>query len=239
MPANRSKPLTIGILGGMSPESTAEYYLLIVRSYRERYGDHGYPQIIIHSVSFQPYIDWPEQGRWDLVAQGLSEAAGRLVRAGAELIVIATNTMHKVIGEVQSSIGVPIINLLDVVSEQILARGMDTVGLLGTKFTMEETFYADALADKGIRVLVPSAADRELVNKVIYQELVAGQIVDSSRREYQRIIQSLIRDGAQGVILGCTEIPLLISESDVEVPLFDTTRMHAEAALNAAMASHP
>jgi aspartate racemase len=239
MAENLPKPLTIGILGGMSPESTAEYYLLLVRSYRERYGDHGYPPIIIYSVSFQPYIDWPEQGRWDLVAQGLSEAATRLVQAGAELLVIATNTMHKVVGEVQASVEVPIINLLDVVSEHVLARGMETVGLLGTKFTMEQTFYADALADKGIHVLVPSAADRDFVNEVIYKELVAGQMVDSSRREYQRIIQSLVRDGAQGVILGCTEIPLLISDSDVEVPLFDTTRIHAEAALTASLAGHP
>jgi aspartate racemase len=223
----------------MSPESTAEYYLLLVRSYREQFGNHGYPQIIIYSVSFQPYIDWPNRGRWDLVAQGLSDAARRLVQAGAELLVIATNTMHKVIGEVQASVEVPVINLLDVVSEHILARGMDTVGLLGTKFTMEERFYADALADKGIHVLVPSTEDRDYVNEVIYQELVAGQILDRSRREFQRIIQSLVRDGAQGVILGCTEIPLLISKSDVEVPLFDTTRIHAAAALTASLAGHP
>jgi aspartate racemase len=222
----------IGILGGMSPESTIEYYQYITHTYAERFGDHGYPEIIIYSVSFQPYVDWSYADDWDLVAQGLSEAARKLEDAGADLIIIATNTMHLVFDEVQASVNVPMLSLLDAVGEAILAQGMRTVGLLGTKFTMEKTFYQDALARKGIAVLVPDAEDREYVNNVIYEELVAGQIHDQSRAEFVAIINHLAALGAEGVILGCTEIPLLVSEVDVGPPLFDSTAIHAEAALN-------
>jgi aspartate racemase len=222
----------IGILGGMSPESTVAYYEYITRTYTERYGDYGYPEILIYSVSFQPYVDWPNADRWDLVAQGLSEAAQVLASAGADLIIIATNTMHLMFDEVQASVDVPMLSLLDATGEAILARGFQTVGLLGTKFTMEKTFYQDALARKGIAVLVPDAGDRAYVNDVIYDELVAGQIRDESRQEYLRIVQELAGRGAEGVILGCTEIPLLVSEADAGLPLFDTTTIHAEAALN-------
>ena len=221
----------IGILGGMSPESTTEYYEYITRTYTRRFGDHGYPEIIIYSVTFQPYVDWPNQERWDLVAQGLSEAARRLEAAGADFIIIATNTMHLVFDEVQASVGVPMLSLLDAVGEAILARGIDTVWLLGTKFTMEKTFYQNALAPKGITVLVPEADDREYVNRVIYDELIAGQIRDESRAGYVAVIERLAERGAQGVILGCTEIPLLVGQEDVGLPLFDTTTIHAEAAL--------
>lgn len=226
----------IGILGGMSPESTSEYYEYITRTYTERFGDYGYPEIIIYSVSFQPYVDWPNDGRWDLVAQGLSEAAHRLEAAGADFIIIATNTMHLVFDQVQASVNVPLLSLLDAVGEAILAREMRTVGLLGTKFTMEKTFYQDALARKGITVLTPDAGDREYVNSVIYNELVAGQIRAESRARFVTIIEKLVARGAEGVILGCTEIPLLVSEVDAGIPLFDTTTIHAEAALNYALA---
>ena len=226
----------IGILGGMSPESTSEYYEYITRTYTERFGDYGYPEIIIYSVSFQPYVDWPNDGRWDLVAQGLSEAAHRLEAAGADFIIIATNTMHLVFDQVQASVNVPMLSLLDAVGEAILTRGMSTVGLLGTKFTMEKTFYQDALARKGITVLTPDAGDREYVNGVIYDELVAGQIRAESRAGFVAIIEKLAARGAEGVILGCTEIPLLVGEADAGIPLFDTTTIHAEAALNYALA---
>ena len=226
----------IGIIGGMSPESTIAYYETITHLYTERFGDYGYPPILIYSVSFQPYVDWPNQGRWDLVAAGLSEAAQQLERAGADFIIIATNTMHLVLKEIQACVTVPVLSLLDVVRDTILARGMTTVGLLGTRFTMEQTFFHDALAAKGIAVLVPAPDDRALVNRVIYEELTAGQILDESRTEFVRIIQGLAKQGAQGVILGCTEIPLLVEESDVGLPLFDTTRLHAEAALRYAVA---
>jgi aspartate racemase len=222
----------IGILGGMSPESTVAYYEYITRTYTERFGDYGYPEILIYSVSFQPYVDWPNQDRWDLVAQGLSEAAQKLAAAGADFVLIATNTMHLVFDEVQASVDLPMLSLLDATGQAIRARGLRTVGLLGTRFTMEKTFYQDALARQGITVLVPDAGDRAFMNRVIYEELVAGQILDESRAGTVAIIHRLVERGAEGVILGCTEIPLLVSETDAGIPLFDTTTIHAEAALN-------
>ena len=225
----------IGILGGMSPESTIGYYQYITHTYTRRFGDYGYPEIIIYSVSFQPYVDWPNKERWDLVAQGLSQAAQRLQAAGADFIIIATNTMHLVLDQVQASVHIPILSLLDVVAEASLAKGIKTVGLLGTRFTMERNLYQDALAHRGITVLIPDADDREAVNRVIYDELVAGQIRAESRARYVEIIKKLAARGAQGVILGCTEIPLLVSEADTGLPLLDTTLLHAEAALNYAV----
>lgn len=226
---------TIGILGGMSPESTVAYYEYITRTYTERFGDYGYPEILIYSVSFQPYVDWPQEERWDLVAEGLSQVARTLEVAGADVILIATNTMHIVFDEVEASVDVPMLSLLDVVGEAIRQRGIETVGLLGTAFTMEKTFYPQALAKKGVAVLVPDAADRKVVNDIIYDELVAGEIRDASREGFVSVIDELAGRGAEGVILGCTEIPLLVSQDDVDVPLFDTTVIHAEAALRYAV----
>jgi aspartate racemase len=225
----------IGILGGMSPESTVEYYQYMTRTYVERFGDYSYPQIVINSVTFQPYVDWPEADRWDLVAQGLSRAAQELESAGVDFIIIATNTMHYVFDRVQSSVKIPMLSLLDAVAEAILAENMQTVGLLGTRFTMEMGFYQEALGKRGIAVLTPDAGDREYVNRIIYTELVAGQIHDDSRAGYVRVIDKLAARGAQGVILGCTEIPLLVGEKDVDIPVFDTTTIHAEAALSLAL----
>lgn len=227
---------TIGILGGMSPESTIEYYRHITRSYTEKFGDYGYPEIVIFSVSFQPYVDWPAAGAWNLVADGLADAARKLSAAGADFVVIATNTMHKVVDEIRAKVDIPILSLLDVVGDAIDAQGLKTVGLLGTRFTMESTFYQDALAKRGITVVVPDAADRETVNRVIYDELVAGEIRDESRAEYLAIIERLAAQGAQGIILGCTEIPLLVKQADTPLPLFDTTILHADAALAFALA---
>ncbi len=224
----------IGILGGMSPESTVAYYEYITRTYTARYGDYGYPEILIYSVSFQPYVDWPNEGRWDLVAQGLAEAAQRLVAAGADLLLIATNTMHIVFDQVQASVDVPMISLLDAVAEAILARDIYTVGLLGTRFTMGQPFYQEALSEHGIEVLVPEPEDRAYVNQVIYDELVAGEVSAKSRTGFLEVIGRLAARGAQGIILGCTEIPLLVRQTDVSlynVQLFDTTTIHAEAAL--------
>jgi aspartate racemase len=225
----------IGILGGMSPESTVAYYEYITRTYTERYGDYGYPEIIIYSVSFQPYVDWPAKGRWNLVAHGLGQAAKRLVAAGADFVVIATNTMHKVYDEVQAAVDVPVLSLLDAVGEAVLTRQVNTVGLLGTRFTMEDPFYGEALEAYGVQVLVPGAEDRAYVDRVIYDELVAGRILPASRTGFQAIVDRLVSRGAQGIILGCTEIPLLLAEADSSVPLFDTTAIHAEAALRYAL----
>jgi len=225
----------IGILGGMSPESTIAYYEYITRTYTERFGNYGYPEIIIYSVSFQPYIDWPQQERWDLVAQGLGEAARKLEAAGADFIVMATNTMHLVFDQVQASIQVPMLSLLDAVGEAILAGGIKKVGLLGTMYTMEKTFYQDALGRRGITVLVPDPKDRQYVNAVIYDELVAGHIRDESRAGLIAVMRRLAERGAQGVILGCTEIPMLVTATDAGMRLFDTTAIHAEAALRYAV----
>lgn len=229
-------PKTIGIIGGMSPESTIEYYQHIVHTYTERCGDHAYPEIIIYSVSFEQYIKWPAEGRWDLIIEGLSEAAQRLEAAGAEVILIATNTMHIVFDRVQAAVSVPMLNLLEVVGDAILSKGLDTVGLLGTRYTMEaEELYPEALGRKGIRVVVPEAEGREYVNRVIYEELIRGEIREESRRGYLEIIGKMADRGAQGIILGCTEIPLLVKEEDTDLHLFDTTILHAEAALEFAM----
>jgi aspartate racemase len=225
----------IGILGGMSPESTAEYYQYITRTYTERFGDYGYPEIIIYSVSFQPYIDWPTNERWDLVAQGLGQAAQKLEAAGADFIVIATNTMHLVVNEIQNAVQIPVLSLLDVVAEAIQAQELKKVALLGTAFTMGKTFYQDALAKKGIEVIVPDAEDQHYINDVIYRELVAGKIKAEARAGFLKIIDKLQKDGAQGVILGCTDIPLLIHQEDTNLPLFDTTMLHSQAALQYAI----
>jgi aspartate racemase len=225
----------IGILGGLSPESTVEYYLHITRAYTRRFGDYGYPEIIIYSVTFQPYVDWPAEDRWDLIAQGLSAAAKKLEAAGADFIVISANTMHMVIDPIRASVKIPVLSLLDVVAAAVNGRGFKTVGLLGTASTMEKGFYQEAMARQGIEVLVPEWDERKYVSDVIYKELVAGQIKDESRAGYQKIIRKLAERGAQGVILGCTEIPQLINEADAGLPLFDTTTLHAEAALNYAL----
>jgi aspartate racemase len=225
----------IGILGGMSPESTSAYYLHITRRYTERFGDYNYPEILIYSVRFQSYVDWPAAGRWDLVAEGLSDAGRRLEAAGADFILIATNTMHIVVDQVQESVNVPVLSLLDAVGDSIQAQSLDKVGLLGTRFTMEHNFYPDALNQRGIQVLTPDASDRAFINDVIYNELVKGELRDESRAGFVRVIDGLAERGAQGVILGCTEIPLLIGQQDLSLPLFDTTTIHAEAALNTAL----
>ncbi len=225
----------IGILGGMSPESTAEYYQYITRTYTERFGDYGYPEVLIYSVNFQDYVDWPMQDRWDLVSQGLTEAAQALERAGADFILIATNTMHRVYDEVQAGVQVPMLNLLDTVADAICEQGLTTVGLLGTLYTMQGPLYPNALAQRGIQTLTPGAEEQAYVNQVIYNELVAGVIQEEARQGFLQVIAGLIDRGAQGIILGCTEIPMLIKDGDVPVPLFDTTRIHAEAALRLAV----
>ena len=225
----------IGILGGMSPESTSTYYEYITRTYTERFGDFSYPEIIIYSVSFQPFVDWPSGGRWDLVANALAESANCLEKAGADFIVIATNTMHIVFDEIQAKVNIPMLSLLDAVGRAIQAKNITKVGLLGTRFTMQNTFYADALAKYNIEVIVPEGDDAVTVNQVIYDELVKGIISPESKKKFLAITKNLQERGVQGVILGCTEIPLLIASEDTELPLFDTTTIHAEAALNFAL----
>jgi aspartate racemase len=227
----------IGIIGGMSPESTIAYYQYITHTYTQRYGNYSYPEVLIYSVSFQDYVDWPAQDRWDLVAEGLSAAACTLQSAGAGVIVIATNTMHRVYNQVQAAVDVPIISVLDVTAKAIQKQGLTTVGLLGTRYTMESSLYPDALGRYGISVLTPADEQRLFVNKAIYTELVSGQLLPETRARFLSIIDDLQHDGAQGIILGCTEIPLLVQPSDTPLPLFDTTILHANAALNFALKS--
>jgi len=221
----------IGILGGMSPESTSAYYEYITRTYTERFGDFSYPEIIIYSVSFQPFVDWPSAGKWDLVADALADSANHLEKAGADFVVIATNTMHIVFDEIQAQVGIPMLSLLDAVGRAIQAKKITKVGLLGTRFTMQNTFYADALKKYGVEVIVPEGDDAITVDQVIYDELVKGIISPESKEKFLAITKELEDRGAQGVILGCTEIPLLVNPGDTDLPLFDTTTIHAEAAL--------
>jgi len=225
----------IGILGGMSPESTIHYYQLIVQSFIQQYGNHGYPEIVIFSVSFEQYIYWQENGDWEAIGKELAKGAHILEKAGADFIVIATNTMHKVVDEIQRAINIPVLNLLDVVAESLLEKGITKTGLLGTRYTMEEGFYSAGLAKHGIEVVVPEYKDRDLVHRVIYDELIKGVILPSSKEEFRCIVNDLQQKGAQGVVLGCTEIPMLIGDDDVSIPVFDTTQLHAKAALRYAL----
>jgi len=221
----------IGIIGGLSPESTASYYLHIVHSYVKKFGDNGYPEIIIYSVNLSKYHKWRDDGRWDLVVQGLSEAANSLQKAGAEFGLIATNTMHKVFDEVQRGTSLPLLNIIDVVALYVEQKSIKTVGLLGTSFTMSEDFYKLGLKKYGIDVIAPDPKEQKSVHSVIIDELICGEIREQSKRKFLDIIDHLHDRGAEGVILGCTEIPLLVRQEECRVMLFDTAAIHARAAL--------
>ena len=225
----------IGILGGLSPESTVTYYEYITRTYRERFGDHSYPEIIIYSVSFQEFMNWMREGRWDLITEKIVEGMTHLHRGGADFGLIATNTMHAVFDEVQKRSPMPLISIVDATAEEIKKENLEVVGLLGTTSTMSGGFYKKKLLSYSIKTLVPETKDQEYVNRIIFEELINGQILQRSRKGFIRIIKNLKDRGAQGVILGCTEIPLLIREEDVDVKLFNTTIIHAEKALNYAI----
>ena len=225
----------IGILGGMTPESTVTYYQHIVHRYHERHGNHAYPEIVIYSVSFQQFEDWMEAGQWDAIGAALADGLRRLHAAGADFAVIATNTMHLLFDRLAAESPIPLISIVDATSNAIERAGLRTVGLLGTRFTMEKTFYADGLARRGIRSIVPDASDRADIHRVIMEELSVGRLAEESRRRYLGIIDTLVARGAQGIVLGCTEIPLLVRPEHTTVPLFDTAVLHAEEALECAI----
>ncbi len=225
----------IGIIGGLSPESTVTYYLHITRKYVEIYGDCSYPEIIIYSVNLENYHLWRSEDRWDLIAHDLIQITSKLEEAGAEICAIATNTMHLVYDEVQASAGVPFIHIADPLAEKIAGSGLSTVGLMGTKFTMEESFYRDRLKSSGIDVIVPDQDDRDLIHRVIEDELVKGVFSGESRRKYLEIAERLRASGAEGIVLGCTEIPLLLEGIESQIPFFDTALIHAEALLDYAL----
>lgn len=227
---------TIGLIGGMSWESSAEYYRLLNGLTRERLGGHHCAPSVMVTVDFAEIEAMQRADDWQGAGERLAEAAVSLERAGAELVVLCTNTMHRVAKEIAAAIRIPFVDLIDATAQRIEAAGMRTVGLLGTRFTMEGGFYRSRMAEHGIEVVVPPAPDRALVHDVIYEELTRGRIQDSSRQEYRRIVEALAGQGAEGVVLGCTEIPLLIGPADTRVPLFDTTRLHVEHAVELALA---
>lgn len=227
--------LRIGLLGGMSWESTSEYYRLINQAVRDRLGGFHSADCLIRSVDFAPIEELQAKGLWEEAGAELAAAAVGLERGGADLLVLCTNTMHKVAPAIERAVDIPFISVIDVTANAVTAAGMTTVGLLGTAFTMEEEFYRDGLAARGLKALTPQAKDRATVHRVIYEELCLGVISDDSRREYSRIVADLARRGAEGVIAGCTEIELLLSPSDVEIELFPTTSLHALAAVDAAL----
>ncbi|ATE69959.1 aspartate/glutamate racemase family protein [Lysobacter capsici] len=227
---------TLGLLGGMSWESTLPYYRVINETVRERLGGLHSARLLLYSVDFAEVERLQHAGDWDAAGALLGRAARSLRDGGAELLVICTNTMHKVADAVETASGLPLLHIADPTGAAIRAAGLTKIGLLGTRFTMEQAFYRQRLIERhGLDVIVPDDDGRELVHKVIYEELCLGRIRDESREAYRRIIAELAARGAQGVILGCTEIGLLIGPTDVDVPLFDTTALHARAAALAAI----
>lgn len=228
---------TIGLLGGMSWESSAEYYRLLNELVRERLGGLHSARCVLYSVDFAEIEELQVAGEWEQAGELLAAAAKGVEAAGADLVLICTNTMHKVADQVQGALSVPLLHLADATADAVLGAGVRRVALLGTAFTMEQDFYRERLVSWGLDVLVPGAEGRALVHRVIYEELCLGVVRDESRAAYQEVIADLVRDGAEGVILGCTEIELLIGQEHSEVPLFPTTRIHAEAAVAAALQS--
>jgi aspartate racemase len=226
---------TIGLIGGMSWESSAEYYRLLNELVRERLGGLHSAKCLLHSLDFAEIEELQVAGEWQRAGEILAEAARGLQAAGADLLLICTNTMHKVAGQVEAAVSVPLLHLADATAEAVRAAGIGRVGLLGTAFTMEQAFYRDRLAGHGLDVLTPDGEGRALVHRVIYEELCLGVVREESRAAYQDVIGKLVAAGAEGVVLGCTEIELLIRDEDSPVPLFPTTRLHAEAAVDAAL----
>lgn len=228
---------TLGLLGGMSWESTVPYYRLINETIKQRLGGLHSARLLLYSIDFAEVERLQHAGDWDAAGRLLGEAACALRNGGAELLVIGTNTMHKVADAVETASGLPLLHIADATGAEIRAAGLTRVGLLGTRFTMEQDFYRQRLVERhSLDVLVPEAAERERVHRVIYDELCLGRIEAASRADYRRIIAGLVARGAQGVILGCTEIGLLIGADDATVPLFDTAAIHARAAALAALA---
>jgi aspartate racemase len=228
----------IGLIGGMSWESSAEYYRILNQGVRDRLGPTASARCLLWSFDFSEIEALQHQGDWQGLIARMINAARRLEAAGAEMLLICTNTMHRMAPEVQAAVRIPLLHIADPTAERIKAEGFGKVGLLGTAFTMEHDFYKGRLSERhGLDVIVPRDADRITVHRIIYEELVAGKVIASSRDAYRAVIARLIEDGAEAIILGCTEIMLLVRPEDSAVPLFDTTRIHAEAAITAALNS--
>jgi len=228
---------TIGLIGGMSWESTLHYYRLINEEVRRRLGALHSAQLLLYSVDFQPIERMQAEARWDDAGTALADAAAALERGGADFVILCTNTMHKVAAAIESRVRIPLVHIADPTGAAIRARGLTRIGLLGTRFTMEQPFYRDRLAERfGLDVITPGETDRRRVHDVIYDELCQGRVEDRARDDYRRIAEALVADGAQGLVFGCTEIMMLLSPADVSVPAFDTTALHAVAAVDHALA---
>ncbi|WP_298195669.1 aspartate/glutamate racemase family protein [Novosphingobium sp.] len=227
---------TLGLIGGLSWESTAEYYRLINQGVRDRVGPSASARLLLWSCNFAEIEALQMRGDWDGLATAMIEAAQRLEAAGAEGLLIASNTMHRTADRVETAIGVPLLHIADPAALAIRSQGLGTVGLLGTRFTMEQDFYRGRLAERhGLEVIVPDETDRETVHRVIYEELIAGVLREESRQAYRAAMRRMIDRGAEAVILGCTEIALLVGPDDCAVPLIDTTALHAAAAIEFAL----
>ncbi|HVN54183.1 MAG TPA: aspartate/glutamate racemase family protein [Anaerolineaceae bacterium] len=227
---------TIGLIGGMSWESSVEYYRLINLAVREKLGGLHSARSVMVSVDFSEVEEMQRENRWGEATQTMIAAARQVERAGADFVLICTNTMHRMADEVQQAIRIPLLHIADATGQVVCSQGIRRIGLLGTRYTMEENFYRGRLLERfGLRVLVPDQAARETVHRVIYEELCQGIIMEDSRREYRNILSQLVSAGAEGVILGCTEIGLLVHAEDSSVPLFDTTGIHAQAAVDYAL----
>jgi len=229
---------TIGLLGGMSWESSLEYYKIVNQKVKELLGGHHSCECLMYSVDFDPIKKLQHEDRWEELTQIMIETARKIEQGGAEMLTICTNTMHKMYDDVQNSISIPVLHIADATAEAIKEKNLETIALLGTKFTMQHDFYKGRLIkNHGINVLTPEGNDLEAVHNIIYNELVLGEIKNKSREKYTQIIEQLAKKGAQGVILGCTEIPLLIKQQDVSIPVFDTTTIHAEKTVEFAINS--
>ncbi len=226
---------TIGLIGGMSWESSAMYYRLLNEKVQQQLGGLHSAKCILYSVDFQEIEHYQANGQWQNAGEILGEAALSLEKAGADFIVICTNTMHKVMDVIETNITIPILHIADATAVQIQQASLQTIALLGTKYTMEQDFYKTRIEQFGINVIVPNDEERTVINRIIYEELCLGKIERTSKEAYLQIIESLVKSGAQGIILGCTEIGLLIQQEDVPVPVFDTTIIHALAAVDKAL----
>ncbi|KXZ03680.1 aspartate/glutamate racemase family protein [Bacillus cereus] len=226
---------TMGLIGGMSWESTSEYYRIINEEIKERLGGLHSAKCLINSVDFEEIERCQSSGDWDGAGEILGNAAYSLQKGGADFIIICTNTMHKVVGKIKAKIDIPVLHIADATAKEIKRKDIQKVGLLGTKYTMEQDFYKSRIEENNIKVIVPSEKNRKEINKVIYTELCLGKIVSQSREYYKRVIEELVQKGAQGIILGCTEIGLLIKQENVSVPIFDTTHIHAIEAVKVAL----
>jgi len=229
---------TVGIIGGLSPESTIKYYQWLNDGVQARLGGHHSAKILLSSVDFGEFVALKEKGDWDTQALLLSTEAQNLEKAGADFIILATNTMHKMADQIIAAINIPFLHLADATADKILDSGLTTIGLLGTQYTMELDFYKGRLREKGIETVIPEKQEREHVNRIIYDELCHGQVKASSKQLYREIIENLGKAGAQGIIMGCTEITLLIEQNDSPLPLYDTTKIHVEKALEEIFSTH-